>query len=76
MANYHAQTPFQLLRRYIFIAIFVWEWFPEYIAPTLTGISIFCLANKNSPWFTRVFGGAAGNEGLGAFLIGRVIAYL
>ncbi|KAJ7027092.1 OPT oligopeptide transporter [Mycena alexandri] len=52
---------------YIFIGIFVWEWFPEYIAPTLTGISIFCLANKNSAWFTRVFGGAAGNEGLGAF---------
>ncbi|KAJ6465562.1 OPT oligopeptide transporter [Mycena vitilis] len=52
---------------YIFIGIFVWEWFPEYIAPTLTGISIFCLANQNSAWFTRVFGGAAGNEGLGAF---------
>ncbi|THG93602.1 hypothetical protein EW026_g7677 [Hermanssonia centrifuga] len=51
----------------IFIAIFVWEWFPEYIAPTLTGVSIFCLANQKSPWFTRIFGGAAGNEGLGAF---------
>ncbi|KAJ2918838.1 hypothetical protein MD484_g1624, partial [Candolleomyces efflorescens] len=53
----------------IFVAIFVWEWFPEYIAPTLTGISIFCLANRNSPWFTRIFGGAAGNEGLGAFAL-------
>ncbi|KAJ7168044.1 OPT oligopeptide transporter [Mycena filopes] len=52
---------------YIFVGIFVWEWFPEYIAPTLTGISIFCLANQNSAWFTRVFGGAAGNEGLGTF---------
>ncbi|KAF8176072.1 OPT oligopeptide transporter [Pholiota molesta] len=51
----------------IFVAIFVWEWFPEYIAPTLTGISIFCLANQKSAWFTRIFGGAAGNEGLGAF---------
>lgn len=40
----------------VFIAIFVWEWFPEYIAPTLTGISIFCLANKKSAWFTRLFG--------------------
>ncbi|KAH8101853.1 peptide transporter MTD1 [Cristinia sonorae] len=50
-----------------FVGIFVWEWFPEYIAPTLTGISIFCLANQDSPWFTRIFGGAAGNEGLGAF---------
>ncbi|KAG6917369.1 hypothetical protein DXG01_002834 [Tephrocybe rancida] len=53
----------------VFIGIFVWEWFPEYIAPTLTGISIFCLANRNSAWFTRIFGGAAGNEGLGAFSI-------
>ncbi|KAF9477683.1 OPT oligopeptide transporter [Pholiota conissans] len=53
----------------IFIAIFVWEWFPEYIAPTLTGISIFCLANQKSAWFTRIFGGSAGNEGLGAFSI-------
>lgn len=34
---------------------------------TLTGVSIFCLANQNSAWFTRVFGGAAGNEGLGLF---------
>jgi OPT family small oligopeptide transporter len=53
----------------VFLGIFVWEWFPEYIAPTLTGISIFCLANQKSAWFTRVFGGAAGNEGLGAFSI-------
>ncbi|EIN08007.1 OPT oligopeptide transporter [Punctularia strigosozonata HHB-11173 SS5] len=51
----------------VFIAIFVWEWFPEYIAPTLTGVSIFCLADQKSAWFTRIFGGAAGNEGLGAF---------
>ncbi|KAJ7643180.1 peptide transporter MTD1 [Mycena rosella] len=50
-----------------FIAIFIWEWFPEFIAPTLTGISIFCLAKRDSPWFTRIFGGAAGNEGLGLF---------
>ncbi|TFK24179.1 peptide transporter MTD1 [Coprinopsis marcescibilis] len=53
----------------VFIGIFVWEWFPEYIAPTLVGISVFCLANRNSPWFTRIFGGAAGNEGLGAFAL-------
>ena len=32
----------------VFIAIFVWEWFPEFIAPTLTGISIFCLAKRDS----------------------------
>ncbi|KAF8890828.1 peptide transporter MTD1 [Gymnopilus junonius] len=53
----------------IFVAIFVWEWFPEYIAPTLTGISVFCLANRQSAWFTRIFGGAAGNEGLGMFAL-------
>ncbi|KAE9392770.1 OPT superfamily oligopeptide transporter [Gymnopus androsaceus JB14] len=40
----------------IFIGIFVWEWFPEYIAPTLTGISIFCLADRRSAWVTRIFG--------------------
>ncbi|GAA5879973.1 hypothetical protein JCM16303_004422 [Sporobolomyces ruberrimus] len=53
----------------VFIAIFCWEWIPEFVAPTLTGISIFCLANRNSPWFTRVFGGSNGNEGLGMFSI-------
>ncbi|KAI0315884.1 OPT oligopeptide transporter [Amylostereum chailletii] len=53
----------------VFVGIFVWEWFPEYIAPTLTGVSIFCLARQNSAWFTRVFGGAAGNEGLGLFAL-------
>ncbi|KAJ7244463.1 peptide transporter MTD1 [Mycena rebaudengoi] len=52
-----------------FIAIFVWEWIPEFIAPTLTGIGIFCLAKRNSPWVTRIFGGAAGNEGLGMFAL-------
>ncbi|KAK0493199.1 OPT oligopeptide transporter [Armillaria luteobubalina] len=34
---------------------------------TLTGVSIFCLAIQDSAWVTRIFGGAAGNEGLGAF---------
>ncbi|KAF8801508.1 oligopeptide transporter [Phlegmacium glaucopus] len=53
----------------IFIAIFVWEW-------TLTGISIFCLANQKSAWFTRIFGGAAGNEGLGAFSLCLDWAYV
>ncbi|SCV69385.1 BQ2448_2405 [Microbotryum intermedium] len=53
----------------VFCAIFVWEWFPEIIAPTLTGISVFCLANRNNPDFTRVFGGTNGNEGLGLFSI-------
>ncbi|KIY72610.1 OPT superfamily oligopeptide transporter [Cylindrobasidium torrendii FP15055 ss-10] len=51
----------------LFVGAFIWEWFPEYIAPLLTGVSIFCLAKRDSPWVTRVFGGAAGNEGLGLF---------
>ncbi|KAI3614519.1 oligopeptide transporter [Moniliophthora roreri] len=53
----------------LFAGIFVWEWFPEYIAPLLTGISVFCLARQDSAWVTRIFGGAAGNEGLGLFSI-------
>ncbi|GAA5917230.1 hypothetical protein JCM5296_002400 [Sporobolomyces johnsonii] len=53
----------------VFIAIFVWEFIPEFVAPTLTGISIFCLARRNSAWFTRIFGGSNGNEGLGMFAL-------
>ncbi|KAF7311079.1 OPT oligopeptide transporter [Mycena chlorophos] len=55
----------------LFIGIcgFLWEWLPEYIAPTLTGVSIFCLARQKSAWVSRIFGGAAGNEGLGLFSI-------
>ncbi|KAI5116279.1 hypothetical protein M0805_005888 [Coniferiporia weirii] len=48
-----------------FFAIFIWELFPEWIFPLLTGFSIFCLANPRSADFTRVFGGTNGNEGLG-----------
>ncbi|GAA5838052.1 hypothetical protein JCM11251_006835 [Rhodosporidiobolus azoricus] len=51
----------------VFIAIFCWQWIPEFVAPTLTGISIFCLAKRDSAWFTRIFGGSNGNEGLGMF---------
>ncbi|SCV69386.1 BQ2448_2406 [Microbotryum intermedium] len=54
----------------VFVAIFVWEWFPEIIAPTLTGISVFCLANRTNPNFTIIFGGTNGNEGLGLFSLG------
>lgn len=39
----------------------------QFVAPTLTGISIFCLARRDSAWFTRIFGGSNGNEGLGMF---------
>ncbi|KAH9913437.1 OPT oligopeptide transporter [Fomitopsis serialis] len=73
-AMHRGQGAFLQKKRRVFfwsvlIAIFVWEWFPEYIAPTLTGISIFCLADRKSPWVTRIFGGAAGNEGLGLFAL-------
>ncbi len=50
----------------VFGCIALWELFPQYVMPILTGFSIFCLANRNSLVFTSVFGGAAGNEGLGA----------
>jgi hypothetical protein len=33
----------------------------------MAGVSIFCLANQNSPTFTNIFGGASGDEGLGLF---------
>jgi hypothetical protein len=49
--------------------ILVWELFPEWMFPLLTGFSIFCLANPNSPAFSRVFGGTNGNEGLGLLSI-------
>lgn len=51
------------------VAIFCWEFFPEFIAPTLTGVSIFCLAKRNGVWWSRVFGGAYPNEGMGIFSI-------
>ena len=43
----------------------VWELFPQYIMPVLTGVSIFCLAKTDSLVFTNIFGGTSGNEGLG-----------
>lgn len=52
-----------------FFAIFIWELFPEWIFPLLTGFSVFCLANQKSADFTRVFGGSNGNEGLGLLSI-------
>ena len=33
--------------------------------PIMTGVSIFCLAKRDSLVFTNLFGGANGNEGLG-----------
>ncbi|KAI8648228.1 hypothetical protein NCS57_01490700 [Fusarium keratoplasticum] len=49
----------------IFVAIFVWEWFPEYIFPLLSAVSIFCLIDRNNLVFTNLFGGSQGNEGMG-----------
>ncbi|KAF8843576.1 OPT superfamily oligopeptide transporter [Paxillus ammoniavirescens] len=54
----------------VFGAIFIWELFPQWIFPLLTGFSIFCLALPNNPNITRVFGGSNGNEGLGLLSIG------
>ncbi|KDE02212.1 hypothetical protein MVLG_07217 [Microbotryum lychnidis-dioicae p1A1 Lamole] len=53
----------------IAIGIFIWEWIPEYVAPSLIGISVFCLAHQHSPWVTRIFGGASPNEGMGVFSV-------
>jgi len=49
----------------MFCVLFVWEVFPEYIMPLMTGVSIFCLAKRDSLVFTHLFGGSNGNEGLG-----------
>ncbi|KAN0122786.1 oligopeptide transporter [Hyaloscypha variabilis] len=49
----------------IFGVVAVWELFPQYVMPVLTGVSFFCLANRESLVFTNIFGGASGNEGLG-----------
>ncbi|KAH8887176.1 OPT superfamily oligopeptide transporter [Thozetella sp. PMI_491] len=45
--------------------IFIWEVFPEYIIPVLTAVNIFCLAKRDNMFFTYLFGGGNGNEGLG-----------
>ncbi|EXM15621.1 hypothetical protein FOTG_16062 [Fusarium oxysporum f. sp. vasinfectum 25433] len=54
----------------VLVAIFFWELLPEYIMPILTGVSIFCLARRDSMVFTNVFGGSNGNEGLGILSLG------
>ncbi|KAI9031847.1 OPT family small oligopeptide transporter [Phycomyces nitens] len=49
----------------IFFGIFVWEIFPQYMFPILGGISIVCLAKRDSVWVQNLFGGLGVNEGLG-----------
>lgn len=53
----------------VFVALFVWEVFPEYIFTVLTEVSVFCLAKQNSLVFTNLFGGYQGNERLGLFSV-------
>jgi len=60
----------------IFAAVAVWELFPQYVMPALTGISVFCLANRNSLVFTNIFGGASGNEGLGLLSLSLDFQYI
>ncbi|KAH8686156.1 OPT oligopeptide transporter protein-domain-containing protein [Tricladium varicosporioides] len=55
---------------WIFAGIFVWEVFPEYIMPILTGVSVFCLVKRDNLVFTNIFGGSNGNEGLGILSLG------
>ncbi|EKG15979.1 Oligopeptide transporter OPT superfamily [Macrophomina phaseolina MS6] len=55
---------------WVFTTIFVWQLFPEYIMPMMTGLSVFCLANQNSQIFTTIFGGSNPNEGLGFLSLG------
>ncbi|KAJ5757700.1 uncharacterized protein N7511_006394 [Penicillium nucicola] len=48
----------------------IWEIFPSYVVTWLTGLSIFCLASMKAPadirsLFTKLFGGASSNEGMG-----------
>lgn len=49
----------------IFFIMLFWTIMPEYIFTVLEGFSIFCLADQHSLVFTNLFGGSAGNEGLG-----------
>ncbi|KAL6306111.1 OPT oligopeptide transporter [Sparassis latifolia] len=49
----------------IVACVFVYEWFPEYIAPLLGSFNIVCLADRHSDWVSYIFGGAEANEGMG-----------
>lgn len=67
----------------VFAAIFVWEIFPQWVFPLLTGVSIFCLIDHTHPVIRNVFGGASNNEGMGILslcfdwnLIGSANLYL
>lgn len=48
-----------------FFGMAIFELFPQYIAPTLQGISPFCMRWQHSESVTRYFGGVLSQEGLG-----------
>lgn len=60
----HTERQLRLFKR-VFLAIAIYEIFPQYIAPTLQAISPFCLTWQHSLAVTRLFGGALSHEGLG-----------
>jgi len=51
--------------RIAFAILFLWQAFPQYIAPIFAGVSIFCLSMRNNLFVTNLFGGSMANEGLG-----------
>ena len=59
----------------------VWEFFPAYIIPWTSGVSVFCLASigantSTRTVFGRVFGGASPNQGLGILNFGLDWQYI
>lgn len=60
----------------IFGIVAVWELFPQYIMPILVGVSFICLTQRNSLVVSNIFGGAAGNEGLGLLVRDSLIPLL
>ncbi|KIJ29321.1 hypothetical protein M422DRAFT_269273 [Sphaerobolus stellatus SS14] len=50
----------------VFGVVAIWEIFPQYIFPVLSGVSIICLiAAGRGDVIRNVFGGASNNEGMG-----------
>ncbi|CAO3663761.1 unnamed protein product [Rhizopus stolonifer] len=65
-----AQTEAKTRTKFFFIvfgAVFVYEFIPQYMFPLLSGISIICLAKRDSKVVQNLFGGTSVNEGLGIF---------
>ncbi|KAF2399029.1 OPT superfamily oligopeptide transporter [Trichodelitschia bisporula] len=48
-----------------FAVLFCWQAFPQYIAPIMAGVSVFCLSMRHNLFVTNMFGGSMANEGLG-----------